>query len=311
VHAAPAAVHAFPAQHGWPAAPHWTQLPLLHASPDPVQVSGSQHGCPAPPHVTQLLFAHTTPLAVHCPLPPPLVQHAWPAPPHVPQLPAAHVAPTFGQLEPAVTHAWFTQQPPPQSFAVQQACPAPPHCAQMPAPPPPPAWHTYPVEHARPAQHAAPAPPHVEQTFALQTAPWSQTAPVQQGCPAAPHAPPAPELLVPELLAEASPAVPLVLAPPQQTTAIAPTTQSPAAQAHRVIARSSPRPRTRRFEEQRAYRAAIAAESALHRARIAARNPHEVTTPVTTRSRASPGRAIEATRRRRISTATEGAAGAP
>jgi hypothetical protein len=181
--------------------------------------------------VTQLLFEHTTPLAVHCPLPPPPVQHACPEPPHVPQLPFAHVPPMPGQLELAVTHRWFTQQPPPQSFASQQAWPAPPHCAQTPAPPPPaPPWQTYPLVHERPAQHAAAAPPHAAQTFPLQTPPVPQVLPVQQGWPGAPHAPP------PELLAEASPPdVPELLDPPQQMTAASATIAIPALQANRFI----------------------------------------------------------------------------
>jgi len=43
VHDMPDAVQVSPEQHGWPAAPHWAQLPFAQPSPEE-QVSPAQQG---------------------------------------------------------------------------------------------------------------------------------------------------------------------------------------------------------------------------------------------------------------------------
>src|SRR5436189_121186 len=66
-------VQASPAQHAWPAPPHWLQIPLLHTSPTPHARPGQQ-ACPAPPHAWQTPPMHAPPEQV------PLLVHAEPSP---------------------------------------------------------------------------------------------------------------------------------------------------------------------------------------------------------------------------------------
>jgi hypothetical protein len=91
--------------------------PSVQASPSLVQVRPEQHGWPAAPHATQVVPEQVAPppVQVVVVLPPPpcgTVQHIWLVAPQPPQLPLLH-AMLFEQLVPEPTQTRFTQQPPP------------------------------------------------------------------------------------------------------------------------------------------------------------------------------------------------------
>src|SRR6185312_10089241 len=189
--ARPDALHASPAQQGWPAPPHTEQTglspPPLQATPSAVQVRPEQQGWPAAPQATQVVAEQVTPLPVQVvrPLPPALgsVQHIWLDAPQVPQLPSLQVPPMLGHAEPDATQVRSTQQPPlEQPLPGQQGWPGPPHCAHNPL------LQALPSAQSPPAQQVCPGAPHAAQVSLLvQLLPDSQLRSAQQAPPADPQ----------------------------------------------------------------------------------------------------------------------------
>jgi hypothetical protein len=155
-------------QHGWPAAPHGSQVVVTPASVRPVMQS--------------------SPVWQAAP-PPPRPQHAWPIPPHAwqeaaaPFIPAAHAKPlSHVPRKPAAP-------PPPQ-----HAWPEPPHAVHVPPIPIITPVQVAPSAQTLPGQHAAPAAQAMHVLGMLlpglaQPRPALQVAPAQQAWPLAPHAP--------------------------------------------------------------------------------------------------------------------------
>ena len=78
----PLALHALPAQHGWPVPPHAAHEPATHT---PVEQTLPQHGWPTAPHA-----AHVPPVWQTAPVVHIVPQHGWLLPPHGAHLLAEH-----------------------------------------------------------------------------------------------------------------------------------------------------------------------------------------------------------------------------
>jgi hypothetical protein len=114
-----------PVQHGWPAAPHETQLPLALHEAEPVQPGGQ---VPPQPSGPQLLPAHAgvqahIPAVQVAPAPHMPSQQGWPAAPQPVQLPAGSQARRLPQAVPGGAVPVTVQTGPPELhviFAVRQ-----------------------------------------------------------------------------------------------------------------------------------------------------------------------------------------------